>query len=50
MPQHDQQRWDGNGLFVFLHPAANPACFRVAAGYQQHPRATLVGSAHSGQR
>lgn len=37
MLQHDD-RWGGNGLFVLLHPAANPVCFQVASDYQEHLR------------
>ena len=37
MLQHDD-RWGGNGLFVLLHPAANPVCFHVASEYQEHLR------------
>ena len=34
----DGSQWRGGGLFVLLHPAANEACYHVAAAYQRHLR------------
>ena len=34
MLQTDAERWDGNGLFVFLHPVANLASYRVVNRYE----------------
>ena len=31
----DRERWQGNGLFVFLHPAANLASYRVVSRYER---------------
>jgi hypothetical protein len=38
MLQADAARWAGNGLFVFLHPVANVASYRVANRYERHLR------------
>lgn len=32
----DAERWAGNGLFVFLHPVANEAAYRIVNAYQRH--------------
>jgi hypothetical protein len=36
MLQTDAASWAGNGLFVFLHPVANEACYRVVNAYERH--------------
>lgn len=36
MLQADKGRWGENGLFVFLHPAANEPSYRVVPEYQRH--------------
>lgn len=38
MLQAEVPEWNGNGLFVFLHPVENEACYRVANAYQLHLR------------
>lgn len=38
MLQADSKRWNGNGLFVFLHPVANEACYRIVNAYERHLR------------
>ena len=35
MMQAEGERWQGNGLFVFLHPAANLACYKVVSRYER---------------
>jgi len=36
MLQADLAQWKGNGLFVFVHPVLNEACYRVIAAYERH--------------
>jgi hypothetical protein len=38
MLQADEDRWNGNGLFVLLHPSENPECPRAVGEYEQHLR------------
>ncbi len=39
MLQADRGRWGDNGLFVFLHPAANEPSYRVVPEYQRNLKA-----------